>query len=67
MTPILQESFEKAGLITGFVSGYLLFTVMLFFVLTLSHKFPTHWSFLNLIFVTLTVTLIGLGIKKILK
>lgn len=58
---------EKTGKKFGFIFGYLMFTTVLFLILTVSHKIPNSWTLIHIIIITLVITLAGLLTKRLLK
>ena len=59
-----NQLFEKIGIKLGYLIGYFLFTTILFLVLTL-YKKPVNYF--EVILITLSITLIGTLIKRLLK
>ena len=52
----------------GFVTAYLLFTTMLFFLLTLLQKVSfLFFSYIKIMLFTLAITMLGISIKKMLQ
>lgn len=62
-----KNKVEVLGKRVGYIFGYFLFTTILFFMLRLLNKIPYKWNYLHIMGITLTITLIGIGIKKLLK
>ena len=56
----------SVGEIFGFVSAYLLFTTMLFFVLTLLNKIPESWTYFHIFGITSLIILTGVFIGRFL-
>lgn len=55
------------GRVSGYVAAYLLFTTVLFFMLTLMEKLPESWSYPHIIVLTAAISLLGVGVKRFLK
>lgn len=51
----------------GFVFAYFLSTTILFYMLILLKRLPEAWNYIHIMGVVLIITLIGIGIKRILK
>jgi len=62
-----DKKIEDIGKMTGYLTGYFLFTTMLFFVLMLTEKMPVGWNYLYMMGITLLIMLTGEGLKRILK
>jgi|TARA_Y100000294_G_C8328432_1_gene245658 hypothetical protein len=62
-----NKTFEKIGEKTGFATSYVLFTLILFIILSLLSKIPNNWSFMHIAGITLTITIVGIIIKRILR
>lgn len=58
---------EKIGKIIGFLAGYFMFTLILFFVLGFFGKLPNYFNFYSFMLVTIFITLLGGGIRYLLK
>jgi len=59
---------QRLGEETGYILAYLIFSIMIFFILLYLNKIsPTPYSFLKTMFATLTLTLLGIFIKRLLK
>jgi len=55
---------EKMGTMVGYVFAYILFTTMLYFMLTLLDKLPASWNYLYIMGITSIIALLGIGIKR---
>lgn len=51
----------------GYIIGYLVFTTILHLILTWLNKLPAYWNYGYSLIGTAIITLIGLGIKRLLK
>jgi hypothetical protein len=61
-----DKSTEKWGKRAGFAISYCVFTAILFFILQLAGKLPDSWSILHITTITLSVTVVGSIIKRLL-
>lgn len=62
-----NDIYQKIGKLIGLVVGYFLFTTILYFVLVFSNNLsPNSSYYLIMVFVVL-ISLVGFGLKKILK
>jgi len=61
-----SQSFEKLGVKVGYLLAYILFTSILFVILTLAHKLPADWSYLHVAGITFVIAFIGGSLKKLL-
>ncbi|HLC46914.1 MAG TPA: hypothetical protein VJI75_04200 [Candidatus Nanoarchaeia archaeon] len=57
----------KIGKIVGFILSYSIFTTILFFLLSNTQKIPESWSIVHVIALTFFITLLGSGIKRLLR
>ncbi len=62
-----EDKQEKAGKFVGYISSYLVFTIGLFFILTILKKLPSSWGYFHLAVFALLIPLLGEGLKKALK
>lgn len=62
-----KHPLKRLGWMTGYVLAYLLFTTMLFFMLTLLEKLPGSWTHLHITSITAIVAMLGLVVKRLLK
>lgn len=62
-----DTSMEKLGEIAGFILSYLLFATLLFVILAFLRKLPPGWGYLHILALTLLLTLLGLGIRRLLE
>ncbi|MAG07264.1 hypothetical protein CMI46_00415 [Candidatus Pacearchaeota archaeon] len=58
---------NKLGIFIGYILGFIIFSVILFFILTYFNKIPKNWTFLNIVNISLTIFLSGKFIQLILK
>ena len=58
---------EKFGIVLGYTFSYFLFTTILFLILTLVKKIPESWTYFNIMSITVSIALVGIALKKILK
>jgi len=63
-TSILKR---KLGKIIGYITGYFLFTTVLYLILTWLDKIPQTWNYFYLALIILFLTLIGALLQRILK
>lgn len=62
-----EKKVERRGQKAGFYFSYLLFTVIIFLILTYLGKIPPSWNIYYIGGITLGITLAGSIIKKYLK
>ena len=62
-----HNSIRNFGQRVGFLFSYLVFTTILYFILTLLNKLPNDWSYLSVVLITLAIVIIGFILKKVLK
>jgi|TARA_B100002003_G_scaffold247928_1_gene280488 hypothetical protein len=62
-----NKSIEKLGIVLGYTFSYLLFTTILFLILTLVKKIPESWTYFNIMSITIVVALTGIILKRFLK
>ena len=62
-----KNIYQKTGKILGYMVFYLIFTIILFFILKLTGKFPENWRYIHLIPLTLFIFLLGQFIDLSLK
>ena len=58
---------EVWGQRTGFIFGYFLFTTILSFALTLTHKIPDTWNYVYIMGITASIAVIGWILKRLLQ
>lgn len=61
---------KKATQITqyfAYIVMYIIFTTLLFFALSLTHKLPQTWTYFHIMMITLLIVLIGRLINLLLK
>ena len=59
-----DNSVQVFGERVGYASAYLLFTTVLFIVLTLLSKLPASWSYLHVMGVTFSISLLGVVTRR---
>ncbi len=57
----------KMGEMFGFISAYLLFSTIFFFILEFFDKIPKTWNYLHIMGISFVITLVGIIIKRYLK
>jgi len=62
-----SKVFDNWGAKLGFVCAYFVFTTLLFWIFLLLKKMPAGWNYLHIMLITIIITLIGLGVKRLLK
>ena len=62
-----SDKIENLGEKLGYIFSYFLFTTVLYVVLTLLKKIPENWTYFNIMIITITIALIGILFKKLLK
>lgn len=62
-----NTTLETWGYRTGFTFSYLVFTTILFFVLTWLDKLPEAWTYFHVMGLTVLIVLLGLGIQRMLR
>ncbi len=62
-----KESTSRSSVIIGFVVSYVVFTVILFLVLSFMEKIPRSWSVFSLAPYTLSLVIAGLLLRGYLK
>jgi len=58
---------NKMGEKIGFLMAYLLFTIILYFILSFLKKMPTTWTYVHIMGIVLIIVLTGRGVRKILQ
>ena len=58
---------ERLGKIIGYIFAYLIFTTVLFFIISFFNKLPLSWGYLHIASITLVVSLLGIVLKRILE
>ncbi len=58
---------ENAGVVIGYLTSYVIFTLILYLVLSFVHKLPVDWSILSIGLVTASVALLGVFMGWLLK
>lgn len=62
-----NKAAEKIGKAIGYVFSYLLFTTVLFLVLSYLKKMPSSWNYFYAAGITIAVTVIGIITKRMLR
>jgi len=62
-----NKSIEKFGEKIGFITGFFLFTTILYFLLSFLNKLPVSWTYVHIIIIVSLITLTGSVIKRLLK
>jgi len=58
---------EKIGKAAGFVLMYLVFTIIAFFIFSLTKRLPDEWSFFHVMPFTLAIVLLGSLIQLLVR
>jgi hypothetical protein len=58
---------ERLGKIIGYIFAYLIFTTVLFFIISFFNKLSPSWGYLHIASITLVVSLLGIVLKRILE
>lgn len=58
---------EKIGVKLGFIFSYFVFTTILFYAMVFLNKLPMNWNYGYIMGVTLSITFIGVLVKRALK
>lgn len=61
-----SRTVERVGQCVGYAFSYALFTTVLFTALSLFNRIPSHWGYPHIAAITAGVTLLGLGIRRLL-
>lgn len=66
---IFEESkkIENAGRVTGLIFSYLVFTTALFLLLFYLKRIPPTMTYFHMIAITAAITLVGFGLRRLLK
>lgn len=62
-----SKRLEKFGEKTGYLFSYLMFTTLMFFILTILGSMPDGWTYFHIMGITLSVTILGTALKRALK
>ncbi len=62
-----NETIENVGEKAGYMFSYLIFTTILFFILTLLNKIPESWSYISIMIIAMLFILVSMVIKRFLK
>ena len=62
-----KNIYKKRGRIFGYIVFYFIFTTVLFFILSFTHKLPEKFNYLHIMIITLFILLLGKFIDLILK
>lgn len=55
---------EKIGEFFGFLAMFIIFSIMLFFILKVTHKIPESWTFIEFSMIPTIIISIGTGIRE---
>ena len=58
---------ERFGEKIGYILSYFVFTTILYFLLKLLNKIPSHWTYLHIMVITFLIALIGVLVARKLK
>lgn len=61
------KRFEKIGEKSGYVFSYFVFTTVLYLLLVVLSKMPESWSYFQVMGVTAGISLVGIGVRRLLK
>lgn len=67
MMPEQYKSIEGMGQKAGYVFSYIMFTTILYFLLTFLNKLPSSWSYFHILGLTFCIVLTGEAIKRVLR
>ena len=62
-----KNNFELWGKRIGYVLSYFLFTTILYLILYFTEKLPKSWTYFHILFITLSIMLIGVILQRVLK
>lgn len=62
-----DKRIEKFGKKVGYLTSYIIFTTVLYFILKYLNKLPSNWSYFHVVGLTFFIVLIGITIKRVLK
>jgi hypothetical protein len=62
-----RDNIKILGKISGFVTFYLIFTTLLYFILKYLEKIPEDWNYLMMANITVSIVLIGVFLRLLLK
>lgn len=63
-----DRTFERAGKALGYIFSYFLFTTILFFIFILDFSGRIgSWGYPYIMAITFAISLIGIGLKRLLK
>jgi len=62
-----NKNIEKVGEVVGYIFSYFLFTTVLFFILVITKKIPESWSYFHVMIITVSIAIIGVIIKRLLR
>ena len=58
---------ERLGENVGYVTMFLIFTTILYFILNLLNKLPNNWGYFHILLLVFIINMIGIFLKKKLK
>ena len=62
-----SQKARKYGVAVGYALSYVIFTSILYGILSFSKKLPVSWSLVHIIAITASIALIGAIFKRLLK
>ena len=62
-----NDAIKKIGYGSGYIFSYFLFTTLLFLMLSLLGKIPSSWNYIHIMAITLTIALIGIAVRRLLR
>lgn len=62
-----NNAIKKIGYGLGYIFSYLLFTALLFLMLSLLGKIPQSWSYIHILTITFAIALIGIAVRRLLR
>ena len=62
-----DKRIENIGIKLGFISAFLIFTVILNLILLLLKKVPKNWTYWDTMLITFCIVLVGIIVKRFLK
>ena len=63
----IDKKDEELGGKIGYAAAYLVFTMVLFFILSFADKLPAGWTYFHVAGLVFAIALIGKGLKEGLK
>lgn len=62
-----KQPLERLGGVSGYIAAYLVFTTVLFFMLTFLEKLPAGWSYLHVAVITAITAILALTVRRLLR